>query len=154
MRRSNAGVRRVEILRGNVGYLDLSNFFRPEEARDTIALGDASAQQGGRAHHRHAPQRRRVAGHGRVSAGVSDLTRPARRCSRSSIVRRNRRTATHFDATLPAERDGKRPIAVLTSAQTFSGGEGLAFLLQERHRAGDRRRGHGRRRESRARPIR
>ena len=38
VRRSNAGVRRLEILRGNVGYLDLSSFFRPEEARDTITL--------------------------------------------------------------------------------------------------------------------
>jgi C-terminal processing protease CtpA/Prc len=32
------------------------------------------------------------------------------------------------------ERDGKRPLYVLTSAHTWSGGEGLAFILQERHR--------------------
>jgi C-terminal processing protease CtpA/Prc len=33
------------------------------------------------------------------------------------------------------EHDGRRPIYVLTSAKTFSAGEGLAFLLQERRRA-------------------
>lgn len=32
-RRSNYGVRKIEILRGDVGYLDLLNFYRPEEAR-------------------------------------------------------------------------------------------------------------------------
>ncbi len=32
-------------------------------------------------------------------------------------------------------RNGKRPVYVLTSHQTFSGGEGLAYLLQERGRA-------------------
>jgi C-terminal processing protease CtpA/Prc len=35
----------------------------------------------------------------------------------------------------PATRNVRRPIYVLTSARTFSGGEGLAFLLQERKRA-------------------
>ena len=34
-----------------------------------------------------------------------------------------------------AERDGRRPVYVLTSARTFSAGEGFAFLLQERGRA-------------------
>jgi C-terminal processing protease CtpA/Prc len=33
------------------------------------------------------------------------------------------------------ERDEKRPIYVLTSGRTFSAGEGIAFLLQERGRA-------------------
>src|SRR6185436_15606625 len=37
VRRTNAGVRRVEILAGNVGYLDLTSFFRPEEARGPLA---------------------------------------------------------------------------------------------------------------------
>ena len=35
----------------------------------------------------------------------------------------------------PATRNARRPIYVLTSARTFSGGEGLAFLLQELKRA-------------------
>jgi C-terminal processing protease CtpA/Prc len=32
-------------------------------------------------------------------------------------------------------RHERRPVYVLTSTSTFSGGEGVAFLLQERHRA-------------------
>ena len=36
-RRSNDGVRRIEIMLGNVGYLDLSTFYRPEETRDALA---------------------------------------------------------------------------------------------------------------------
>jgi hypothetical protein len=35
-RRSNFGVQRAEILAGNVGYLNLTAFFRPNEARDAI----------------------------------------------------------------------------------------------------------------------
>ena len=31
VRRSNAGVKRVEILPGNVGYFELTNFFRPRK---------------------------------------------------------------------------------------------------------------------------
>src|SRR5258708_15641373 len=33
------------------------------------------------------------------------------------------------------DRDGRRPLYTLTSERTFSGGEGLAFILQERKRA-------------------
>jgi C-terminal processing protease CtpA/Prc len=39
------------------------------------------------------------------------------------------------ESTPPPERDPVRPVHVLTSARTFSAGEGLAFLLQERRRA-------------------
>ena len=38
-------------------------------------------------------------------------------------------------ASAGIERNGARPIWVLTSPRTFSDGEGLAFLLQERQRA-------------------
>ena len=34
--RSNAGVQRIEILAGNIGYLNLTSFWRDEEAHDTI----------------------------------------------------------------------------------------------------------------------
>jgi len=35
----------------------------------------------------------------------------------------------------PRDRNGRRPVSVLTSSRTFSAGEGFAFLLQERRRA-------------------
>jgi hypothetical protein len=37
VRRTNAGVQRVEILTGNVGYLNLTSFWRAEEAGEIIA---------------------------------------------------------------------------------------------------------------------
>jgi len=134
VRRSNAGVRRVEILRGNVGYLDLSNFFRPEEARDTIAaamrlLSNADALI--------IDMRRNGGGSPGTVVFLLGYLIDAPAAMLFEIVHRPPEPPDRYalDATLPAERDGKRPIAVLTSAQTFSGGEGLAFLLQERHRA-------------------
>jgi len=39
------------------------------------------------------------------------------------------------EATPPLTRNGRRPIYVLTSPRSFSGGEGLAFLLQDLKRA-------------------
>jgi C-terminal processing protease CtpA/Prc len=134
VRRSNAGVRRVEILRGNVGYLDLSNFFRPEEARDTIAtamrlLGKADALI--------IDMRRNGGGSPGTVVFLLGYLIDAPGAALFEIVHRPPEPPDRYalDETLPAERDGQRPIAVLTSAQTFSGGEGLAFLLQERRRA-------------------
>jgi C-terminal processing protease CtpA/Prc len=43
----------------------------------------------------------------------------------------------HYATPSPglADRNGDRPVYVLTAARTFPAGEGFAFLLQERHRA-------------------
>ena len=134
VRRSNAGVRRVEILRGNVGYLDLSNFFRPEEARDTIALAMRLLNK---ADALIIDMRRNGGGSPGTVVFLLGYLIDAPGATLFEIVHRPPQPPDRYalDATLPAEGDGQRPIAVLTSAQTFSGGEGLAFLLQERHRA-------------------
>lgn len=134
VRRSNAGVRRVEILRGNVGYLDLSNFFRPEEARDTIVLAMRLLSK---ADALIIDMRRNGGGSPGTVVYVLGYLLDSPGATLFEIVHRPPEPSERYalDATLPAERDAKRPIAVLTSAQTFSGGEGLAFLLQERHRA-------------------
>jgi hypothetical protein len=134
VRRSNAGVRRLEILRGNVGYLDLSNFFRPEEARDTIALAMRLLNK---ADALIIDMRRNGGGSPGTVVYLLGYLLDAPGATLFEIVHRPPESSDRYalEATLPAERDGKRPIAVLTSAQTFSAGEGLAFLLQERHRA-------------------
>lgn len=131
VRRSNAGVRRIEILPGNVGYLEMTNFFRPEEAGDAIATAmqtlshadalilDMRANGGG------SP--------GTVALLVSYLLDPG--VPLWDIVHRAPEGPDHYATAAVSRHDAKRPVYVLTSASTFSGGEGLAFILQERHRA-------------------
>ena len=133
VRRSNAGVRRVEILAGNVGYLDLTSFWRLEEARETIAAAmgllrgadalilDLRANGGG------SPD---------TAAFVMSYFFETAGLPLFDIVHRSEPAPTRYSTTLPAVagRDERRPAYVLTSARTFSAGEGLAFLLQERRR--------------------
>jgi C-terminal processing protease CtpA/Prc len=131
VRRSNAGVRRIEILPGNVGYLEMTSFFRPEEAGDAIATAmrtlsladalilDMRANGGG------SPWT--------VAMLVSYLLEPG--VPLWDIAHRAPLEPDHYATVTVSSHDVKRPMYVLTSANTFSGGEGLAFILQERHRA-------------------
>jgi hypothetical protein len=134
VQQANYGVRRAEILPGNVGILDLSSFFRPEEARDAIAKAMKSLSKADalildmRANGGGSP--------GTVAILMSYLIDEPR-VPLFEIVHRAPEPADKYatDSTPPAERDALRPVHVLTSSRTFSAGEGLAFLLQERHRA-------------------
>ena len=134
VRRSNGGVRAVQILPGNVGYLDLSSFMRPEEAREPMATAmgflrhadalivDMRANGGG------SP--------GTVALFISYLLY-APGLPLFDILHRAPLPPDHYatELTPPADRDAKRPVYVLTSANSFSAAEGLPFLLQERRRA-------------------
>jgi retinol-binding protein 3 len=51
------------------------------------------------------------------------------------IAHRPPEAPEHYATVTVSRHDATRPVYVLTSSQTFSGGEGLAFILQERHRA-------------------
>lgn len=134
VQQANYGVRRAEILPGNVGILDLSSFFRPEEARDAIAKAMKSLSKADaliidmRSNSGGSP--------GTVAILISYLIDEPR-VPLFEIVHRAPEPTDKYatDSTPPAERDPLRPIHVLTSSRTFSAGEGLAFLLQERHRA-------------------
>ena len=120
-------------LPGNVGYFDLSSFFRPEEAGEAVTAAmrllsnvdalilDMRANTGG------SP--------GTVALLLSYLFEPG--MPLYDVVHREPFPSDHYgteSATLP-ERNVKRPVFVLTAKETFSAGEGLAFVLQERHRA-------------------
>lgn len=133
VRHRNFGVHRVEILAGNVGYLELTSFFRPNEASDAIAAAmrllrhadalilDLRENGGG------SPDTvGLVAGYLLKSPGLPLFEI----VSRAGDVQR-------YAAPTPApeDADAKRPVFALTSGRTFSGGEGMAFLLQDRHRA-------------------
>jgi C-terminal processing protease CtpA/Prc len=132
-RRSNFGVERVEILAGNVGYLNLTAFFRPDEAREAISAAMRLL--------RHADALiLDVRDHGGGSPDTAALFASyffdERRMPLFEIVPRSgeKRVYETESADL-SERNGKRPMYVLTSRRTVSAGEGIAYLLQERGRA-------------------
>jgi C-terminal processing protease CtpA/Prc len=131
--RSNFGVARVEILAGNVGYLNLTAFFRPDEARDAITAAMRLL--------RHADAlildvRDHGGGSPDTAALLASYFFDERRMPLFEIVPRSgeKRVYKTESAEL-AERNAKRPMFVLTSRRTFSAGEGIAYLLQERGRA-------------------
>jgi hypothetical protein len=133
-RRANYGVRRVEILPGNVGYLDLSTFYRPEEGREAIAsamklLSHADALI--------LDMRKNGGGSPGTVAFLMSYLFDEAGLALFEIDHRAPEPADSYatESTPPPERDPRRPVHVLTSARTFSAGEGLAFLVQERHRA-------------------
>jgi retinol-binding protein 3 len=132
-RRSNFGVQRVEILAGNVGYLNLTAFYRPDEARDTIAAAMGTL--------RHADAlildvRNHGGGSPDTAALLASYFFDQRRAPLFEIVPRSgeKRVYETESSDLPG-RNATRPMIVLTSTSTFSAGEGIAFLLQERGRA-------------------
>lgn len=131
VRRANGGVQRVEILAGNVGYVELTSFFRPEEARDAIA---AAMQTLARADALILDMRNNSGGSpGTAALLISYLLGPG--VPLFDVAHRAPATPDHYATEAVPAPDGQRPAYVLTSARTFSAGEGFAFLLQERHRA-------------------
>jgi len=133
MRRLNYGFQKVEILDGNVGYLDLRGFLPIGIARETAAGAMALLAN--------------------VDALVIDLRRNgggdpsmtqflcsyffAERTHLSSIAWRGLDAMDElwtFD-DVPGKRLVDVPIFVLTSSSTFSAAEGFAYALQSRGRA-------------------
>jgi hypothetical protein len=131
VRTSNAGVQRVEILPGNVGYLNITAFFHPDEAGDALATAMHML--------RHADALILDSrGNGGGSSGTMALLASyffnALGLPLIDIIQRTGELHYVTQAGI-MDRDGKRPMYVLTSPQTWSGGEGIAYVLQERHRA-------------------
>jgi len=132
-RRSNGGVQRVEILAGNVGYLNLTAFWRIDEARDAIADAMRLLR---RADALIIDMRENGGGSPETVVFLMGYLFDRGGLPLFDIVPRTGERATYTTANPPPpEHDEQRPMWVLTSARTFSGGEGFAFLLQERHRA-------------------
>ena len=148
VQQANYGVRRAELLPGNVGILDLSSFFRPEEARDAIVKAMKSLSKADaliidvRSNGGGSP--------GTVAILMSYLIDEPR-VPLFEIVHRAPEPTDKYatDSTPPPERDPLRPVHVLTSSRTFSAGEGLAFLLARASPRRSRRRDDGRRGEPR-----
>ena len=133
-RRSNFGIQRIEVLSGNVGYLNLTAFYRPDEAREAIAAAMASL--------RHTDAlildlRENGGGSSGTIALMASYFFENQEFSLFEVIPRPPAKPARFatEAKPLLDRNQQRPTYILTSENTWSAGEGLAFILQERHRA-------------------
>jgi C-terminal processing protease CtpA/Prc len=133
VRATNGGVQRVEVLSGNVGYLNLTTFWRVEEVGDIVAEAMRLLR---RADALILDMRQNSGGSPGTVALLFGYLFDRAALPLFDIVPRTGTAASYVTPTpAPPERDERRPMYVLTSARTFSAGEGVAFLLQERKRA-------------------
>jgi hypothetical protein len=130
-RRENFGVVAADVLAGNVGYLHITTFYRVEEARDAIAAAMRLLE---RADALVIDLRDNVGGSPDTAALVAAYLFDSPDVPLFDIVSRDGEV-THYATPAAEPHNGTRPVYVLTSARSFSAGEGLAFLLQEQHRA-------------------
>lgn len=127
------GFRRTEIVAGNVGVLELAFFLRPGEHRDALAQAMQTLQPADalildmRGNSGGSPET--------VALLISYLIEPAGALI-FDIIRRDQSKDEYRTTAVPAALvNARRPVYVLTSRRTFSAGEGLAFMLQDRRRA-------------------
>lgn len=133
MRQANFGFARVEILAGNVGYLDFRRFMPPDAAGDTLIgamafLANADAViidmrncTGGSAHMN-------------PFFAAYFFSRPT---SLYDMVYRGDDFVEHYRtlAWIPGKRLAAVPMYILTSPRTFSGAEAFAYRFQVLKRA-------------------
>ncbi|HEX7554960.1 MAG TPA: S41 family peptidase [Geothrix sp.] len=130
----NFGLQKVEVLPGNVGYLRLTGFYQPQEAREAIATSMAFLS--------HADAlivdlRDHGGGSSQTVALFTSYLLDSPDMPLFEIAHRSQAAPDQYlteSGALPY-RNGTRPTFLLTSPRTSSGGEAVAFLLQERHRA-------------------
>jgi hypothetical protein len=142
LRRRNFDFTRVEILDGNIGYLDLRSFPPPEVAGDTAA---AAMQFLANADAVIIDLRRNSGGTGDMVHFLATYFFEQRTLlSRTWRRAENRTTDDRTLPYVPGRRLIKTPLYILTSRETFSAAEGFAFSLQQLGRAtivGERTRG-------------
>ena len=132
-RRQNYGAEHIQILPGNVGYLNFTAFYRLEEGREAIQAAMAFLQNADALILDMRPNR--GSNPGTVVLLASYLFDTPERLL-FEIVPREGDSTSYYTASVPgSHRDGRRPVFVLTAAKTFSAGEGLAFILQDHGRA-------------------
>ena len=147
MDRMNCAFVKAEQLEGNVGYVKFNAFFDVGRLRPDRKRGDELRRRLARADHRPARQRRRLTGDGHAtSRRISSRTRT--HLNDSGPVAREL-TEEFWTRDVPGRRfGGEKPVYVLTSAHTFSGGEEFTVQPQGLKARDDRRRDDGRRRAS------
>lgn len=130
----NYGLYRVERLAGNVGYLDIRAFFPPEWAGDLAVaamnfLANASALI--------VDLRKNGGGHPAMVALITSYLFGDEPVLLNSFHWRTEETPRQSWTLpyVPGKRFGNKPIYLLTSKETFSGGEEFAYNLKTRQRA-------------------
>lgn len=132
-RHSNFGVKRAEILVGNVGYLNLTSFHKRSEGEGALCaalrfLANADALI--------LDLRENLGGSPDTAILLMSHIINQPNLPIFDISSRTGELAAFRTEPNPVQsRNPGRPVYVLTSAHTWSAGEGVAFLLQERHRA-------------------
>ena len=130
----NHGFKKVEILTGNIGYLDFRFFDDSEEAMETVdsAMGFLRDSDAVIVDMRH-----NGGGHPRSVQYICSYFFGEEPVHLNSIYDRTSDSTEEFWTLedLPGDRFDKVPVYVLTSAMTFSGAEEFSYNLQTRNRA-------------------
>jgi len=132
-RMENFGIKRAEVLDGNVGYLQITAFYRANEGSEVLetAMNFVS-------HTDALILDFRNNGGGSSDTAVQLLSyffEQPKFPLLSIIPRSGEPTIFSTQATGVAYRDESRPLYVLVSGSTWSAGEAVPFILQEHHRA-------------------
>jgi retinol-binding protein 3 len=131
--RSNFGIQRVELLPGNLGYLNLTAFYRLEEANDAFS---AAMQVLRSADALIIDLRENGGGSPDTVVLLTSYLFDSKDILLMDIVPRSGETRHYRTMDLdPLLRNERRPVYLLTAKQTFSAAECLAYVLQERGRA-------------------
>jgi C-terminal processing protease CtpA/Prc len=131
----NGGLVKVERLAGNIGYLRVDVFPDPEDAAEHLAAAMSFIADTGaliidlRDNHGGEPAT--------VALYVSYLYEAGADLHINDIYSRTMKSTREYWASpsLPGRRYANKPVYVLTSSHTFSGGEELAYDLQTEKRA-------------------
>jgi C-terminal processing protease CtpA/Prc len=132
-RLSNYGMKAAKVLEGNVGYLEVTSFYRRDEGAETI---DAAMRFLARTDALILDFRNNGGGSPETAVQLLSYFFAEPNLTLFAIVPRS--GETEVERTVQAGvayRDESRPLYILVSAHTWSAGEGVPFLLQERSRA-------------------
>lgn len=134
MRASNFNFRKLEILRGNVGYLDLRSFMDLTYAKNT-AVGAMSFLANSDAV--IIDLRKNPGGYVNLNIFLASYFFGAKPVELLSRYHRDSNvTVKEFTlAKLPGKRMPDTPLYILTSSETGSAAERFAFIMQQRKRA-------------------
>jgi C-terminal processing protease CtpA/Prc len=131
-RMENYGLKCAEILDGNIGYLDITAFYHADEGAQTLktAMNFVS--------HTDAlilDLRKNAGGSPDTAIQLLSYFFKPNTPLLSIIPRFGEPTVYVTQAAGVSYRDEDRPLYVLVSGSTWSAGESVPFILQERHRA-------------------